>query len=448
MLSETYIELFREFGVWHEKISAGFFWLFLLINILIQGGKVDIIKLKEEDSEELEKLKITDTEFEDLKPQEECFVVHDQDMQMGYAVLEMGEIPVLKQIFIRKDHRNNGYGTKLLKYIINWLRSNNYDSFMVLDHKNLNKFLERLKFVRSGDVYLRSGLSYKRKKEKKAMLVIILNLFINIILASLRIVFGYMGGSTALVADGVNSLTDCVSNTIAIVGLKAGSKPEDEHHPFGHGKMESIMSIIIGTLIIVAASNILFENIMKLVNGEVSTQPPALLITVSIISLIIKAGQYIFIKRNGEKLNNTILLALSKDYKADFIISTSVVIGIFLARNINPVIDSVLGIMVILYIIKEGYGIIKDNSMELLDTQDKEFLEEVYAEVINENGVENAHDFHMSKSGEDIYLFMDIRVDKNMMVIEAHDLSHEISNKLKLKYRNLKDVIIHVEPMY
>ena len=111
-------------------------------------------------------------------------------------------------------------------------------------------------------------------------------------------------------------------------------------------------------------------------------------------------------------------------------------------------VDSVLGIAVILYIIKEGYGIIRDNSLELLDTQDKEFLEKVYNEVIREKGVENAHDFHMSKSGENIYLFMDIRVNKNMLVIEAHDLSHEISNKLKLKYKNLKDVIIHVEPVY
>ena len=409
---------------------------------------MDIIKLKEDEIEKLDELKKLDDEFEIPKTEEEYFIINDRDMEMGYAVLEMNEIPVLKRIFIREGYRNTGYGTKLLKYIINWLRSKDYDELIVLDHKNSNKFLERLKFVRNGDAYIRNGLSIKRKKEKKAMLVIIFNLFINIILASLRIVFGYMGNSTALIADGVNSLTDCVSNTIAVVGLKAGSKPEDEHHPFGHGKMESIMSIIIGTLIIVAASNILYENVMKLFRGEVSTQPPALLIGVSIISLIIKAGQFIFIKRNGERLNNTLLLALSKDYKSDFIISTSVVIGIFLSRQVSPMVDSVLGIAVILYIIKEGYGIIRDNSLELLDTQDKEFLEKVYNEVIREKGVENAHDFHMSKSGENIYLFMDIRVNKDMLVIEAHDLSHEISNKLKLKYKNLKDVIIHVEPVY
>ena len=409
---------------------------------------MDIIKLKEDETEKLDELKKLDDEFEIPKTEEEYFIINDRDMEMGYAVLEMNEIPVLKRIFIREGYRNTGYGTKLLKYIINWLRSKDYDELIVLDHKNSNKFLERLEFVRNGDAYIRNGLSIKRKKEKKAMLVIIFNLFINIILASLRIVFGYMGNSTALIADGVNSLTDCVSNTIAVVGLKAGSKPEDEHHPFGHGKMESIMSIIIGTLIIVAASNILYENVMKLFRGEISTQPPALLIGVSIISLIIKAGQFIFIKRNGERLNNTLLLALSKDYKSDFIISTSVVIGIFLSRQVSPMVDSVLGIAVILYIIKEGYGIIRDNSLELLDTQDKEFLEKVYNEVIREKGVENAHDFHMSKSGENIYLFMDIRVNKNMLVIEAHDLSHEISNKLKLKYKNLKDVIIHVEPVY
>ena len=407
-----------------------------------------IIKWKPGNEEDIQRIKFLDEEFDFIPSDEELFIIFKEDVLMGYALVQMGEIPNLKRIFIKKEYRNCGYGTKLLRYTLNWMKDNKYDVMMVKDHKNSNNFLERLKFVRENGLYIRGGISYKKAKEEKSMLVIILNLFINIILASLRIVFGYMGNSTALIADGVNSLTDCVSNTIAVVGLKAGSKPEDEHHPFGHGKMESIMSIIIGTLIIVAASNILYENVMKLFRGEVSTQPPALLIGVSIISLIIKAGQFIFIKRNGERLNNTLLLALSKDYKSDFIISTSVVIGIFLSRQVSPMVDSVLGIAVILYIIKEGYGIIRDNSLELLDTQDKEFLEKVYNEVIREKGVENAHDFHMSKSGENIYLFMDIRVNKNMLVIEAHDLSHEISNKLKLKYKNLKDVIIHVEPVY
>ena len=140
---------------------------------------MDIIKLKEDEIEKLDELKKLDDEFEIPKTEEEYFIINDRDMEMGYAVLEMNEIPVLKRIFIREGYRNTGYGTKLLKYIINWLRSKDYDELIVLDHKNSNKFLERLKFVRNGDAYIRNGLSIKRKKEKKAMLVIIFNLFIN-----------------------------------------------------------------------------------------------------------------------------------------------------------------------------------------------------------------------------------------------------------------------------
>lgn len=409
---------------------------------------MNIIKWEVKGNVDLDDLKEMDSEFSFIKDEEELFVIKNYNIQIGYLILQMKTPPVLKRIYIKEKYRGSGQGTKLLKYALNTLKNRKYEELIVRNHKKSNNFLEKHKFIREENIYIRKNLSYKKKKEEKAMIVIILNFFINIILAFLRIVFGYIGNSSSLIADGVNSLTDCVSNTIAIIGLKAGNKPEDEHHPFGHGKMESVMSIIIGTLIIVATSNILFENIMKLINGGKATVPPALLIVVSILSLIIKTLQYLFVKNSGKKLNNTLLLALSKDYKADFAISTSVVAGIFLSRYINPIVDPILGIIVILYIIKEGYGIIKDGTMELLDTQDTEFLDEVYNEVIKTDGVKNAHDFHMSKSGEDIYLFMDIRVEKNASVNEAHELSHLISKNIKLKYTNVKDVIVHVEPMY
>ncbi len=407
-----------------------------------------IIKWKSGNEEDIQRIKALDEEFDFIPSNEELFIIFKEEILMGYALVQMGEIPNLKRIFIKKEYRNCGYGTKLLRYTLNWMKDNKLDVMMVKDHKNSNNFLERMKFVRENGLYIRGGISYKKAKEEKSMLVIILNLFINIILASLRMVFGYFGRSTAMVADGVNSLTDCVSNTIAIIGLKAGNKPEDEDHPFGHGKMESIMSIIIGTLIIIAAVNMLVENFMKLIKGEIIQVPPKFLIWISILSLLIKAGQYLYIKKSGEKLKSFLLIALSKDYKADFIISTSIIAGIFLSIYINPIIDPILGILVILYILKEGYGIIKDSAMELLDTQDTEFLEEIYQNVMEIEGIENAHDFHMSKSGEDIYLFMDVRVDKKMNVEDAHELTHVISKSIKLKYKSVKNVIVHVEPMY
>ena len=409
---------------------------------------MNIIKWKPEQEEVIQEIKILDEEFDFLPLNEELFIIFKEEILLGYAVIQLGEIPNLKRIFIKKEYRNCGYGTKLLRYVLNWMKDRKYDVMIVKDHKNSNNFLERLKFVRENGLYIRGGISYKKAKEEKSMLVIIFNLFINMVLAALRIIFGYIGRSSALVADGVNSLTDCVSNTIAIVGLKAGNKPEDEYHPFGHGKMESIMSIIIGTLIIIAAANMLMENLSKLIKGEVLEVPTKLLIGISILSLLIKAAQYIYIKRSGEKLKSFLLLALSKDYKADFVISTSIIVGIFLSIYVNPIIDPILGILVILYIAKEGYGIIKDSAMELLDTQDKDFLNDVYEDVMEIEGIENAHDFHMSKSGEDIYIFMDVRVDKNMNVENAHELTHVISKNLKLKYKSVKDVIVHVEPMY
>ncbi len=231
-----------------------------------------------------------------------------------------------------------------------------------------------------------------------------------------------------------------------ILGLKVGSNPEDKEHPFGHGKIESVFSVIIGTFIMLTAFNMIQDNIGNMLNGQDVKISPVIF-TVTIVALIIKLIQFIFIKYKTRRYKSILINSLIKDYKADIVITASVIIGLFLSQ-INTVFDIIIGISVSLYIMKEGYELIKENSLILLDSQDEELLEKIEEDISEFEGVENTHDFRMTTSGKNIYITADVRVDKNITVNEAHDITNRISKSIKHKYKNIKRVTLHIEPVY
>ena len=413
---------------------------------------MEILQLeKTKDNKKLfQQLKVLDFDFifqEDNDSNTLFYIIEDGKI-LGYAVIELAEKACLKKIFVNKKLRNNGFGSILLKYIINWLMNNNFDSLVVEKHKQMNNFLEKQRFVKNSDGFYELGnFSEERKLNKKMMFVSKFAIVINIVLALLKIISGNIFKSVSLISDGLNSLSDLITNILVIIGLKVGENPEDKEHPFGHGKIESVFSVIIGTFIMITAFDIIKENIMGIfqMKGEVITSPMPVIITVIVI--IIKVFQLIFMKNNTKDYRGALINSLLEDYKADIVISISVLAGILLSK-INPVFDVFVGISVAIYIMYSGYNLIKDNALILLDSQDEELLENVRKDLSEFDEIENAHDFRMTTSGKNIYLFIDVRMDKSLTIDEAHEITNKISKFIKHKYKNIKRVLIHAEPVY
>ena len=116
--------------------------------------------------------------------------------------------------------------------------------------------------------------------------------------------------------------------------------------------------------------------------------------------------------------------------------------------RINPISDVLVGIAVALYIIREGYKLIKENALILLDSQNEELLENIKKDFSEFEEIENAHDFRMTTSGKDVYITADVRVNRLMTVDEAHEITNKISKFIKHKYKNIKRIMIHLEPLY
>ena len=413
---------------------------------------MEILQLeKTKDNKKLfQQLKVLDFDFifQEGNDSNTLFYIIEDGKILGYAIVELAEKACLKKIFINKKLRNNGFGSILLKYIINWLMNNNFDSLVVEKHKQMNNFLEKQRFVKNSDGFYELGnFSEEGKLNKKMMFVSKFAIVINIVLALLKIISGNIFKSVSLISDGLNSLSDLITNILVIIGLKVGENPEDKEHPFGHGKIESVFSVIIGTFIMITAFDIIKENIMGIfqMKGEVITSPMPVIITVIVI--IIKVFQLIFMKNNTKDYRGALINSLLEDYKADIVISISVLAGILLSK-INPVFDVFVGISVAIYIMYSGYNLIKDNALILLDSQDEELLENVRKDLSEFDEIENAHDFRMTTSGKNIYLFIDVRMDKSLTIDEAHEITNKISKFIKHKYKNIKRVLIHAEPVY
>lgn len=394
-------------------------------------------------------LKGIDNYFNFNEDDEELFFLYKSEKIIGYAILiKENEVSMeLKRIFVAPKLRNNACGTILLKFIINWLINNDYDSLVVKNHKKMNNFLEKQRFVKTENGYELNNLRENRKEYENMMFVSKFAIVVNVVLALLKIISGNIFQSVSLLSDGLNSLSDLITNILVIVGLKVGNNPEDSEHPFGHGKIESVFSVIIGTFIIISAFEVIQENFLKLFEKNSGVLLNKWPIIITIMTIIIKIFQLIFMKQKTGKEKSALIETLLVDYKMDIVISSSVLVGLLLSL-ISPLFDIIVGLIIAIYIIINGYHLISENALILLDSQDKELLEEIREDILKFPEIENAHDFRMTTSGKEVYIFVDVRMNRDKTIEEAHEIVNEITKTLKYKYKNVKRILIHVEPMY
>jgi len=390
-----------------------------------------------------------DPKFSFDKEKDDIFFLYNNGELCGYVILILNNIAQLKKIFILPRLRNNGYGTFFLKYIINWITNKNFDSLIITNHKKMNNFLEKQRFIKTEDGYILNNLRETKRQKKNMLSISKFAICVNIVLALLKIMAGKIFYSMSLLSDGLNSLSDLITNVLVIVGLKVGSNPEDKEHPFGHGKIESVFSVIIGTFIMITAFELIKDNFSKLTSfgNENNVNITLIPIVITVLAILIKIFQLTFMKKKAKKYNNALINSLLADYNTDIVISSSVLFGLLLSR-IHPIFDTIVGFIVSIYIIKSGYELIKENSLILLDSQDDALIEKIRSEILQFEEIENAHDFRMTTSGKDIYMFVDVRMDKNKTIEEAHDITNKISKKIKHKYKNIKRLLIHIEPVY
>ncbi len=271
-------------------------------------------------------------------------------------------------------------------------------------------------------------------REAYGALSSVIGIIANIVLFVFKIVIGTLSSSISIVSDAFNNLSDCASSIITLVGYKIAAKPADDEHPFGHGRAEYIISLILSIIIILVGYELFKNSIMGILNRN-KVIFNVFSLTVLIISVTIKIWLSYFNKYLGSKINSDALKAISKDAFNDVIATSATIISLVFSGYTNIPLDGIMGIIVSLFILRSGYEIIKGATSELLGSKPNEELVYQIKDIIEKNPQKiGYHDLmiHSYGPGKE-FVSCDIEFDSKLSFIEAHNIIDELEDEIVKK---------------
>jgi len=268
----------------------------------------------------------------------------------------------------------------------------------------------------------------------------------NAVLFIIKIAAGIAGRSQAMIADALHTASDALTSIVVVIGFKVGQKPADEHHPFGHGKAESIAAKIVSIVLILLSVKVVSDSVKVLISDEINV-PGAITLFVAGFSIIVKEITYRRVIRVGTRIESSSLMADAFHHKSDVFSSIAVLAGIFAARMGMRFMDPVAGIFVAVFIFKMGLDSFHLAYDELMDAAPPEKIRSRIEEVVcGCEGVAEVRKVMARKSGIEYFMEITIGVDKDKTVEEGHIITMRVRRDLFRDMPNVRDAIVHVEP--
>lgn len=276
--------------------------------------------------------------------------------------------------------------------------------------------------------------------------VLTVSLVINTFLSLFKIIMGIIFLSGSLVADGIHSFSDLITDIVGIIGAVFSKKPPDEKHPFGHGRMEYLISIFIGLVIIILSITIIFESLRKNI-----VIPSVLTIFVSLITIIVKYFLARFLVKKGKELDSSILVSSGSESSTDVISSIVVLISSILMQldiEFFKYSDIIASIIVGIFIFKVGFDILKENVSTILGEKetDLEYLNSIKNLILTNKNIRNVDNIIILKYGIYNKLIVSIFVLPNLTIIESNLIINKIEKSIKTNFKKIDYVFINVLP--
>ena len=293
----------------------------------------------------------------------------------------------------------------------------------------------------------------RAQRLKKALIVTIISLTINLLLAILKIAFSILSGSVSLLADGLDSALDIATTVLGYVALRVAVKPPDKEHQFGHEKFENLFSIGIAVILVSSSFVIGYQAINKLTN-PITAEFTLYNVIIAASSIILKGFLVWLNIRIGKQINSPSLIANGKNFRTDVLTSIVVLISVSIGHlSIGTFslfwIDPSVALIIAVVIILTAVGIIKEASNVLLDSSpDVETMERMKEIILQQEGVKGVGNIRARTTGTDNLLVdLDIYLDPNISIDEGHTISTNVENALKQDCP-VSYIQVHVEPFY
>ncbi|MEE9451501.1 MAG: cation diffusion facilitator family transporter [Gammaproteobacteria bacterium] len=284
-----------------------------------------------------------------------------------------------------------------------------------------------------------------KTRYQQARKITLIGAVINVILAAAKIFFGIVGKSQALVADGIHSLSDLLSDGLVLVASRYGSQDPDSNHPYGHERIETAATMLLAMLLIFVGGGIMYDAVHNLLFGKM-VKPQLYVLWVAMVSVVVKEVLYYYTKRVAERIGSNLVHANAWHHRSDAASSVVVVIGIIGALMGYSYFDTIAAFIVGGMVVNGGWWLGWSSVRELVDTgvdEDKHHLIEQTIQAIP--GVKAIHQLRTRSMGSKILVDVHVLVDEELSVSEGHHIALQVHYRLMEEIPAI-DVTVHVDP--
>lgn len=271
----------------------------------------------------------------------------------------------------------------------------------------------------------------------------------NALLALMKITAGFLTGSMAVLGDGIDSASDILTSFITLMAARIMAEPPDHHHPYGHERAEAVASTILSFVIFFIGGQLFLSTVKSLYVMEERSlmQLPAIIVTaISIAGKIALAWSQ---RYYGKKLDSRMLLANGKNMQNDILISSTVLAGLVATVWLDiPVIDSVLALIISLWVMKTAVGIFLESNTELMDGMDSTGVYgSVFEAVGTVQGAHNPHRTRIRRMSSSLIIDLDVEVNGSLTVAQGHEIARQVERAIREAIPGVYDVLVHIEPL-
>jgi cation diffusion facilitator family transporter len=285
-----------------------------------------------------------------------------------------------------------------------------------------------------------------QQRYKEVKKVTLIGAAANIFLAVVKIIFGWLGHSSALIADGVHSFSDLLTDALVLIAAKYGAQTADDDHPYGHARYETFASFLLSIFLMVVGGAIGWHGIAQLFTEQNIMPPDTYVIWFAALSVIVNEIIYRYTLRVGKRIQSDLLIANAIHSRSDAASSLVVLIGVAGSLLGYVFLDEVAAVIVAILIIKMGIGIAWENVKELVDTAlDPEQIEKIKQVIMQVPGVQSVHELRTRRMAGKGLLDVHIIVNPYLTVSEGHHIAEHVIWNLKQKIDVLQDVVVHID---
>lgn len=293
-----------------------------------------------------------------------------------------------------------------------------------------------------------------KDREKSIYRVTLAGSAVNVVLLVFKFVAGFLGGSAAMIADAVHSLSDFITDVIVLLFVRLSSKPEDSDHDYGHGKYETLATSLIGLALLCVGVMIMYNGVRSIVSavmGNPLPQPGMIALTAALVSIALKEWAYRFTAKVGRECESQAVVANAWHHRSDALSSIGTAVGIggaILLGEKWAVLDPIAAVVVSVFIIRTAWQLTKQSAGELLEQSlPAEMEREIETIVASEPMASEVHHLRTRRIGSHIAIEMHLRMPGDISLYESHLHATNIEQELRKRFGASTHIGLHVEPL-